>query len=100
MSTSLKNLTTAVAVAALVAVSVSSAQAGDPGLRLWQKQHPGSTPPSSMLRSGRAMSPQSYRSYSYAPSAPQTVRSFSYEPGTAPAQPMAPVRSHSCGCSR
>ncbi|MGE0374923.1 MAG: hypothetical protein AB7I48_04630 [Planctomycetaceae bacterium] len=90
MFNSTKTLCVRAMLIGAVALSVSAAGAADPGLRLWQKQHPGSTPPAGMTRDGRGSMPQAYRSYSYAPAGPQTVRSFSY----APTSPQT-VRSYS-----
>lgn len=82
MLTSLKSLAVAFAVTAIALASMNSADAGNAGLRLWQKQHPGSTPPSWKFGSTRLAPSGVYRTTSNAPASVETVRSFSYEPGS------------------
>lgn len=105
MSTSVKKFSFVSAVVAVIALSVSSADAADPGLRLWLKQHPGRTARPAARQTTSTPVTQLFRSFSYEPStaAPAdngactfpnsnsngtTVRSYSFEPGSGPS-PMA-----------
>tara|TARA_R110002072_G_scaffold282552_1_gene445517 strand:- start:19507 stop:19899 length:393 start_codon:yes stop_codon:yes gene_type:complete len=110
MFTSLKKFSFVSAVVAVVAMSVSSADAADPGLRLYLKQHPGRTSRPVARQTTSSPLPQVFRSFSFEPSATApavdstqpypncgctTTRSFSFEPGNDVPQMFAPssVRS-------
>lgn len=107
------------AAVASMTLTLHSAQA-DP---LYYKTRPGSSPPSASAARNAGGPVQSYRSYSYspsapsttrsysfaprssttrsysyAPSAPQTMRSYSYAPGTTAPQSGTPAPSNRCYC--
>ncbi len=107
MTNTQKNYVLCAAVLMVGSMLVASASTADPGLRLWQRQHPGSTPGHQTNNGVTSL----YRSFSYEPATPvqnvvtppvppvssQTVRSYSYEPAASPAVAVSPTPCPSSG---